>query len=69
MAFANSKANAEESIRRSIKRVETDPSGRSFHLSMAYGIFSGWNSLTMGWQTPGDSERLEALTVPIGDRP
>lgn len=30
--------------------------------SWAYGAFCFWNTLTMGWQRDGDSDRLQALT-------
>ena len=29
----------------------------------AYGIYLGWNSLTMGYQDPKDATRLEALAL------
>jgi hypothetical protein len=28
----------------------------------AYGVYLGWNRLTMGWMEDGDDERLKALT-------
>ncbi len=37
---------------------------RWMYRSWAYGVFSYWDRLTMGWQQIGDSERLEALTNP-----
>ena len=28
----------------------------------AYGVFLGWNSLTLGWREEGERDRMESLT-------
>jgi hypothetical protein len=35
---------------------------RLMYRNWAYGIYFGWERLTIGWIKDGDSERLEALT-------
>lgn len=32
------------------------------HQQWAYGAYLMWDSLTVGWQKDGDSERMQALT-------
>lgn len=56
---------AESRIRSLMEHVtEATPDyQRSLHQQWAYGVFMGWQSLTMGWQQDGDSDRLEALTT------
>jgi len=39
-----------------------EPDDARIYRQWAYGVFLGWQELTMGWQDDGDSERLEALT-------
>ncbi len=55
---------AESEIKKFMAKAESAKSDfdRWTYLNWAYGTFSYWNNLTMGWQNIGDSERLEALT-------
>jgi hypothetical protein len=42
----------------------TEPLEAMLHWRTAWGVFRGWESLTMGWQQKADAERLEAATLP-----
>lgn len=52
---------------RIISLMTTDMEEGSAHADhrrqWAYGVFLGWNSLTLGWQNDGDSARLESLAT------
>lgn len=56
--------SAEAQIRRLMDQSQAATDGFERHLrhDWAYGVFLGWKSLTAGWTTDGDVERLEALT-------
>ncbi|CAE6820997.1 hypothetical protein R70006_06196 [Paraburkholderia domus] len=43
-------------------RETTDAAKRHMLTCMAYGAYSGWYELTVGWQKDGDDQRLETLT-------
>ena len=55
-------AAAEDSIKSSMGLASRDEESRRTFESFAYGAYSFWSNLTMGWQKEGDDERLRALT-------
>jgi hypothetical protein len=59
-------AAAEKSILGSMTLAAkaTEPLEAMLHWRTAWGVFRGWESLTMGWQQKADAERLEAATLP-----
>jgi hypothetical protein len=61
-------AQAEAAILRSIALAEEASCSQeqNEHLCVAYGIFVGWNNLTIEWQELEDSERLEKLALAEG---
>lgn len=57
----------EQSIRRSMtmaanSQAKGDSRSAGHFAAFAWGRFCMWNDITMGWQTPGDEDRLYALT-------
>jgi hypothetical protein len=46
-----------------LKEAKQVPERKHVAHIWAYGIYLGWNSLTMGYQDPKDATRLEALAL------
>lgn len=53
------------SLAESAKKRPDDESVRLYR-AWAYGVYLGWNHLTMGWQKDGDDARLNALAETVG---
>jgi hypothetical protein len=45
----------------------SDPHAMRLRREWAYGVYLGWNELTLGWQNDGDDERLRTLTEAHSD--
>lgn len=64
--------STEQQIASLAKSAAADGRGDAFSQQLykgwAYGVYMGWNALTMGWQSPGDGERLEAMANAVGNR-
>lgn len=57
-------------IMRDAKAEEADSRMQTLLWAQAVGIYASWSCLTIGWQSDGDGERLEALTkLPINAEP
>ena len=47
-------------------RKRPDAESIRLYRAWAYGVYLGWDRLTMGWQKDGDSARLNALAEAVG---
>lgn len=57
---------AEKDIQRLMQHAAavaaTSPEDARTYRDFAYGVYTGWSGLTMGWQEEGDDDRVRSLT-------
>ncbi len=55
----------EAQIRSLVEQARSKPEEARLFRQWAYGVYLGWESLTVGWRIDGDGERMKLLAESV----